>query len=131
MSIATEEIRRRAIAAYRNGGQTQAQIAAAYNIDPRTFQQWRQRADQNGEYAPRTRGHPKAIFDDEKLRQLDQLVQQHPDATLAKLQALSGINAGIMTFARALKRLGYTFKKNAARQRTRPRRCPHPARPMA
>ncbi|NKB25283.1 MAG: hypothetical protein GKR87_13085 [Kiritimatiellae bacterium] len=40
MSIATAEIRRRAIDAYKMGKGSQADIASSYRVDLRTFQPW-------------------------------------------------------------------------------------------
>ena len=123
MSIATEGIRRRAIDAYQKGRGTQAQIAHSYNVDIRTFQRWLARFNESGEFAPRPRGHRQALFDAERLRELDQLLQQRPDATLEELKVLCGVDGSIMAVKRAVDRLGYRYKKNAPRQRTRTRRC--------
>jgi transposase len=131
MSIATADIRRRAIAAYRNGKGTQAGIAHSYNVDIRTFQRWLARFATTRESAPRPRGHRLALFRGERLAALDQLVQDHPDATLDELRVASNVNGSIMSVKRALDRLGYRYKKNASRQRTRPRRRPAAARAMA
>lgn len=119
MSIATEGIRRRAVEAYQKGKGTQAQIAHSYSVDIRTFQRWLARFRESGDLAPRQRGHRQPVFDSHQLLELDQLVQQHPDATLQELLELSGADGSIMAVKRALDRLGYRFKKNAPRQRTR------------
>lgn len=131
MSIATEAIRRRAIEAYKKGQRTQAEIAHSYRIDIRTFQRWLERFAKTGETAPRPRGHRQALFRGKQLAALDQLVQDRPDATLEELRALSPVNGSIMAIKRALDRLGYRYKKNAPRQRTRPRRRSATARTMA
>jgi transposase len=131
MSIATQDIRRRAIEAYKKGKGTQAGIAHSYNVDIRTFQRWLARFATTGESAPRTRGHRLALFRGERLAALDQLVQDRPDSTLEELRAASEVNGSIMAVKRALDRLGYRYKKNAPRQRTRPRRRPPAARAMA
>lgn len=130
MSIASEEVRRRAIEAYEKSDQTQAQIAIAYNISIRTFQRWLENA-QKGIYNPLTRGHPKRIFNDERLHELDQIVQQKPDATLAEIQASLSFKTGITTIVRALANLAYDVKKNAARQRANARGRSHRTRQMA
>ena len=70
-------------------------------------------------YAPKTRGHRLAVFRGKELEKLDQLVQDRPDATLVELLKASKVNASVMAVKRALDRLGYRYKKNAPRQRTR------------
>ena len=124
MSIATENIRRRAIEAYKAGKGTQAEIAHSYNVDIRTFQRWLERFNTSGEFSPQPRGHRQALFRGDDLAMLDQLVQTHPDATLEELMELSKIDGSIMAAKRALDRLGYRYKKNATRKRTRARRRP-------
>ncbi len=123
MSIATEGIRRRAIDAYQKGRRTQAQIAYLYNVDIRTFQRWLARFNECGELAPRLRGHRQALFDAHGLKELEQLIEQSPDATLEELKVLCGVDGSIMAVKRAVDRLGYRYKKNAPRQRTRTGRC--------
>lgn len=131
MSIATKDIRRRAIEAYKNGKGTQAGIAHSYNVDIRTFQRWLARFVATGEAAPRTRGHRLALFSGDRLATLDRLVQDRPDATLEELRTSSKVDGSIMAVKRALDRLGYRYKKNAPRQRTRARRHPAAAGAMA
>jgi len=119
MSIATADTRQRAIKAYHNGKGTQQEIATAHGVNLRTFQRWLARYQESGEYHPQPRGHRRALFSGEALDHLDELVQQHPDATLEELRALSGVDGSIMAVKRALDRLGYRYKKNATRQRTK------------
>lgn len=122
MSIATEDIRRRAIEAYKNRKGTQAEIAHFYNVNIRTFQRWLARFNATGEASPHARGHRQALFRGKGLVILNQLVEDHPDATLEEFRVLSEVDCSIMAVKRALDRLGYRLKKNAASQRTRARR---------
>ena len=123
MSIATEQTRRRAIGAYKNGKGTQAEIARLYAVNIRTFQRWLERYNQTGEAAPQKRGSRKALFEGAALKQLDKLVQKYPDATLEELKVRSKTSGSIMAVKRALDRLGYRYKKNAPRQRTKSSGC--------
>ncbi len=123
MSIATEEIRRRAIEAYKKGKGSQADIASSYRIDLRTFQRWLSRFNETGETAPRPRGHRQALYKGKELKALDKLVRKYPDATLEELKEFSGVKGSIMAVQRALDRLGYRYKKNAPRQRAGTGRC--------
>ena len=131
MSIATKEIRKRAIDAYMKGKGTQEKIAHSYNVDIRTFQRWLAHFRKTGETSPQPRGHRQAHFSGEKLVALDQLVQTRPDATLEELRVLSEVDGSIMAVKRALDRLGYRYKKNDSCQRTRTRGCQTTAGAMA
>ncbi len=110
MSIATKDIRRRAIEAYQKGKSTQARIAQSYSVDIRTFQRWLARFAATGESAPQPRGHRLALFRGDRLAALDRLVQDRPDATLEELRTASKANGSIMAVKRALDRLGYRYK---------------------
>ena len=123
MSIATEDIRRRAIEAYKKGKGSQADIASSYRVDLRTFQRWLSRYKETGEIAPRPRGHRQALYKGQQLKALDKLVRKYPDATLEELKEFSGVKGSIMAVQRALDRLGYRYKKNAPRQRAGTDRC--------
>jgi transposase len=105
MGIATEQTRKRAIKAYLSRQGTQAQIASLYGVNIRTFQDWLERYRKTGHCAPLPRGHRKAVFDGDSLTALDELVQQHPDATLQQFRDLSGASCSVMAVQRALNRL--------------------------
>jgi transposase len=119
MGIATAEVRQRAIEAYDSDKGTQSDIARMFNVDIRTFQRWLSCFRQTGRTAPLPRGHRHATFEGDDLERLDQLITEHPDATLEELKDMSATPCSIMAVKRAADRLGYRFKKNAARQRAR------------
>ena len=99
MSIATKDIRQRAIEAYKKGNSTQARIAQSYGVDIRTFQRWLARFAATGESAPQPRGHRLALFRGARLAALDRLVQDRPDATLEDLRAASKANGSEATMS--------------------------------
>ena len=121
MGISSTEIRKLAITAYEKGIGTQAQVAKMYGVDLSTFQRWLQRFRQSGRAAPLPRGHNPPALNDEKMRQLDQVVQQSPDTTLKELREILEVECSEVAIHNALKRLGYRYKKNASGQRTRSR----------
>ena len=53
------------------------------------------------------------------LHTLAALIQEQPDRTLAELQVALATSASLATIWRAVKQLGFTFKKNGAGVRTR------------
>jgi len=123
VTISSSEIRERAIKAYQKGKRTQSEIASMYGISTRTFQRWYRQHQQNGSTQPGKRGHRIALYSGEELARLDRLVAKHPDATLDELRALTGKTCSIMAVQRAVVRLGYSLKKNAIGQRTKPSGC--------
>jgi transposase len=57
---------------------------------------------------------------------VSRLVAEKPDRTIAELQqqfAADDIKAGASAISRFLTRLGYSYKKNGSRQRTRSAGC--------
>jgi transposase len=121
MSIASQEIRQRALKAH-EAGLTQEKIATAYGIDIRTFQRWLLAFRKDGRDAPLPRGHRPAALNETEMQQLGKFVQKHPDATLEQIRAAINKPCCLKSIHEALKRLGYRFKKNAAGQRARPPR---------
>jgi len=119
MSIATADVRQRAIEAYDLNKGTQSDIAQMFDVDIRTFQRWLSCYRQTGRTAPLPRGHRHAIFEGANLERLNQLLTEHPGATLEELKDMSGTTSSIMSVKRAADRLGYRFKKNAVRHGAR------------
>jgi transposase len=121
MSISSQQIRERALAAHA-AGQTQAQVARSYGIDITTFQRWLRRYRETGQTIALKRGHRRAAVDATQMRWLEELVERTPDATLEQLREALGLSCSLVAIHHALGRLGYRFKKNPKGQRTRSRR---------
>ena len=119
MSIASKDVRQRAIDAHLKRGLTQAQVAQTYNVHITTFQRWLSSFRQSGSCEPGKRGHRHAVFSGDALKALEALVENNPDATLEELRDMSGACVSIVTVHNSLKRLGYRYKKNAPCRRTR------------
>ena len=119
MSIANKDVRRRAINAHLKRGLTQAEVARNYNVHITTFQRWLFDFRQTGSYEPKKRGHRPAVFSGKALKELEDLVENNPDATLEELRDMSGLSVSLVTVHHALGRLGYRYKKNASCRRAR------------
>lgn len=117
--IASKDIRQQALEAYEQKRGTQQEIANIFGVHLRTLQRWITAWKKHGQLAPKPRGHYPCSFDQNGMDQLDQLVQDHPDATLQQLKELTGSTASLVSIKHALDRLGYSYKKNAFRQRTK------------
>ena len=111
MEIAPADTRRRALAAYEQGGKTQSEIAAFFGITLRTFQRWIRAWRTEGRAAPgHSPGRP-AVFVGPAADRLRRQVAREPDATLHELAERLGNIAGYVTVHRALERLGLPYKK--------------------
>ena len=119
MSIASSDVRQRAIEAHLNRGLTQTQVARNYNVHITTFQRWLFDFRSTGSYEPKKRGHRHAVFAGDALKALEALVENNPDATLEELRDMSGESVSIVTVHNSLQRLGYRYKKNAPCRRAR------------
>ena len=112
MTISTEGIRQRAIAAYQASEGTQAQIAGMYRVSLRTFQRWWRQYHQTGSYTPGRRGHRHSAYHGQALQALERLLTKRSDATLFEIREATGKDCSIMSVHRALHRLGWRYKKN-------------------
>lgn len=119
MEQASEDTRRRALAAYEQGGKTQQEIAAIFGVTLRTFQRWWQAWREEGRCAPGARSGRPRTFIGAREEQLRQAVADQPDATLHELADQMGNIASHTTVHRALERWDLSLKK---------RRCEPPSK---
>ena len=94
--------------AYDRGMKTK-QIAVTFNVSPAWARRVKQRRRETGETRHRPMGGPGVRIVDRG--RLAWLVGQHPDATLAELRALLGVQCALSTLCKALKQMGLSFKK--------------------
>jgi len=111
MGIATADTRRRALAAYAQGGKTQPEIAAIFGVTVRTFQRWVRTWRTEGRDVPgKSPGRPRTFVGpwEERLRRE---VANEPDATLQELAERLGHIASYVTIHRTLEQWGLPLKK--------------------
>ena len=113
-TIASKEVRQRAIEAYRSGNGSQEHIAKLYRVSKRAFQKWLVAYREEGRVDPLPRGHNPPSFSGNNLIALDKYVETHPDTTLAELQDafVDRVTCSDVTIHNTLKRLGWTYKKS-------------------
>lgn len=111
MGHASSDTRRRALAAYEQGGKTQPEIAAIFGVTLRTFQRWWRawREEKRTTAIPRP-GRPR-VFAGAAGEQLRRLVKEQPDATLQELAERTGGVACHTTVHRTLERWDLPLKK--------------------
>jgi len=113
------DLRERVVAAY-DEGRPPADIARQFRVSRAWVYRLVQRRRESGSIEPR-RERPmgrKPKLKPHHQEQLRQLVEAHPDATLAELRERLSIRVGMTTLWRALRGLGLTLKKSAPRRRT-------------
>jgi transposase len=111
MKIASADTRRRALAAYEQGGKTQSEIAALFGVTLRTFQRWWYAWRTEGRDAPGCSPGRPVVFVGPVAERLRREVARQPDATLHELTERLGNIAGYVTVHRALERLKLPYKK--------------------
>lgn len=99
------------MAAYEAGGVTLGQIAKMFQIHRTTLYRWIRTYRDSGRTAPLPSGNRWPTFRDKELQRLDERVKQQPDVTLAQLREEMGKDCSIMAIHRALRHLGWRYKK--------------------
>jgi transposase len=107
------DLRQRIVTARIEDGLSMGQIAARFRMPRSSVQHIVEHYRDDGTIQPRpANAGRRAAFEGEALRRLEQDVLKHPDATLAELHERSGVKASLVAVHNALKRLGFTRKKN-------------------
>lgn len=115
------DLRERIVAAYDEGGVTQREVAGRFGVSEFTVRKLLRQRRETGDIAPRygNCGGARKITGAHEAR-LGQVLSARPDATLSELRDALGLDCTEQAVHYALKRMGYSYKKNAARQRTGP-----------
>jgi transposase len=93
------------------------QIAETFHVSASWARRVKQRRRETGETTHRPMGGPGVtIVNRERLASL---VHAHPDATLAELRTLLGVQCALSTLCQALKKMGFSFKKKRSMRRNR------------
>jgi transposase len=95
-------------------GVSTREVATKYRVSESWVRRLKQRRRETGEIAPRrsgTKQGPKWLIYAEDLQQL---VNEQPDATLRELRERLGRNVSPQTLSRALRALQLTFKKKSS-----------------
>ena len=108
--------------------------ARRFGVSAATAIKWVQRYRRTGERGPvGTGGHRRSVLAPERAW-LEVTLKLEPDITPATLSwrlAERGVRADTSMLSRYFRREGISFKKNAARKRTRPGRRRPPSQPVA
>ena len=109
------ELRQRVLDAVDNNLGTQQKIANTFSVSAIWIRKLLQRRRETGsiEPLPRTQGR-KPAFRGANLGQLNNFVEENPDATLEEIREYfsDSVNCSIVAIHNTLKRLGWRYKKN-------------------
>lgn len=97
---------RKAVLMYVDEGHTQKEAAALFKITPKCVSKWLKLRVQWKLQAVSVPRSPHKLF----LEPLKEYIDEHPDSTLAEVAR--HFNCGINAVFKALRKLGYTYKKN-------------------
>jgi len=97
-------------------------VAEKYAVSRAWVDRLKQRRRETGEIAPRKQTRWRTPIMTSVLPELEALLLEQPDRTLAELQRALGTSASLATIWRAVARLAFTVKKNGPRVRTGSRR---------
>lgn len=131
MKFASKDTRERAVSAYKSGKYSQSEVAQMFGVHYKTIQNWLKADAEGREQIPRPKGHLKRILDTADLKKIDELITENPSMTLVQLMEKIGKICTPEVYGRALKELGYTYKKNSEGGRTRAGRYQKTTRRMA
>ncbi len=111
--------RKRVLAACDAGHRTKA-VAATFDVSPAWVRRLKQRRRELGvvDVLPGRYGQPSKLTEDH-LRQLNELVQQHPDATLRELREQLHVDIQLSNLCRALQRMKIRFRKKSCMPQSR------------
>ena len=112
----SQDLRDRVLRAYDRRMKTK-QIAVTFHVSPSWARRVKQRRRETGETTHRRMGSPGVIIVDRV--QLASLVRKHPDATLAELRNMLGVQCALSTLCEALKQMGFSFKKKRSMRRSK------------
>jgi transposase len=119
MGIASEELRKVAMAAYKKGQFTQQQLANAYCVHYKTIFNW-VKAEKRGDLQiPRRRGCRPRIFNEDEEQAIIKLIKEEPGITLEAIRDKMNKCCHVTVIHRLLARLGFSYKKNAEGIRAR------------
>jgi transposase len=118
------DLRLRVIAAVEEDALSCREAARRYRVSPSSAVKWLQAYHRSGRNQPRAMGGDRRSVLKPQADWLARLIARENDLTLvaiaARLLAERGVRADASMLSRFIRAQGLSFKKNAARRRTRP-----------
>ena len=117
MNAYSKDLRIKALAAL-DRGMPRKEAASTFGISLATLKRWLKRRREGEDLAPRpSPGRtPRILASQQQRRALWQQLEENDDATLARdcelWERRTGVAVSVATMSRAVRRLGWTFKKS-------------------
>ncbi len=115
------DLRTRVVAAYERGEGSQQKIADRFGIGVASVKRWVRRKRESGSLVAGRRPPPDPKLDADALAILVEVIETSPDLTRSELAAELAERGlplvSVATIGRALRRAGYSRKKNNPRRR--------------
>lgn len=109
----SRDLRKRILAAVENSELKKAEILRIFNLSRTGLNSFLKHVNETGSIEPKPfGGGRRAKFQQEDIKQIEQYLTTHPDATLEEILEYSGKEASIMSVHRVLKKIGYRLKKS-------------------
>lgn len=115
----SEDLRNAAVNAYNSGLGSYAKVAEIFNVHPKSLQGWVKMQRAGLRQISRGKGHHPRALSQNDLERISQLLTEKPSTTLEELRKTIGVKAQLPAYWRAVKELGFTYKKKNHRERTR------------
>ena len=112
MKHASKDIRELAVTLYKSGCYSQQQVAEIVGYHYKTIQNWLHADAEGREQLPRPKGHPPRILSQEDMLKLEDLINSGKYHTVTELTSAMGKGSRSVIY-RAVRELGYTYKKNS------------------
>lgn len=113
-----EELRRLTVEAAAKGRKA-TEIAEFCGVTLRTIHRWL-KDFRNGRTGPPQRKHKPYAIDPQTAAKIAERIEKQPGITLAELKSDLQLDCTLSTIHNTLKRMGYSYKKNAPCERTTP-----------
>lgn len=109
----SEDLRKAAIAAYRESHKSQFEIAKLFGVHYNTLKNWLRMDEAGKEQKPQGKGHRPRLLNSEHLKIIHNAILKNNSLTMTELRQIVGIECSLGVYQRALKQMGFSYKKNA------------------
>lgn len=115
----SEDFRKAAVRAYLDGLGSYAKVAEIFHVHEKTLQQWVKMERNGEEQKSRGKGHHPRALSAANCEHIAELIHKNPSITLEELRKEIGVKAQLSVYWRAVRELGFTYKKTNSRKGTR------------
>lgn len=115
MKLSSKDTRERAVTAYKNGVSAD-EICKNFGICRKTLYLWRKREAEDGDLSPKPKGHRPRALSPEDMEQIRELRMKDSSLYVREIGEKLGLTCHLSILWRALKEMGFTYKKKPVRK---------------